>query len=82
MRKTGEQMAKELIDWVNSATSSEFDQFAKQIVKEHRTLQHETFDLFVRCMEQWAELYQKDWYDPRNEWACRMSYEIINKCLT
>lgn len=77
MRKSGEMMAREFIDWVNSATSSEFRQFAQQIAREHRSLQQETFDLFLHCVEKWAEMYKMDLYDPRNAGACRLSYEIL-----
>ena len=72
----GANMAKMLSQFINGAGETEKQAFAKTVLQDHRTLQQETFDLFLRLCEQWAEL-QENWYDLRNEYTVKKSKEIV-----
>lgn len=78
MKVTGQQMVDALTDFVNGATQSDMEEFAKAMMREHRTLQQETFDLFIMTMEEWAKVPEIQ-TDARNSFAVRKSKEIMEK---
>jgi hypothetical protein len=47
--------------------------FVEAILHDHRTLQQQTFGLFVLCIQGWAKAHGKGWFDDRNEFTCRLS---------
>lgn len=49
---------------------------AKEMAKDHRYLQAEMFKVCKAFIEELAENYAADRYDPRNEWACEMAAKM------
>lgn len=76
-RKTGEEMAIEFSDFVNVSTHDK-QEFANQVTSEHRYLQQEMFNAMMKCIENWAEAYEDNRYDPRNEYAVKASSAMID----
>lgn len=76
-RVTGEEIACQLSDFVNSAFDSEKRDFVEEVVTDHRTLQQDTFIMFLKCVETWANYYENGLHDPRNEYTCKASKVII-----
>ena len=77
-RITGEEMAEQLSDFINSATYDEKQAFAQKVTSDHRFLQQETYSLFMSCIYQWAKAYENGRFDERNRTACTVSHQIIN----
>lgn len=50
--------------------------FAMAVVCQHRTLQQSTMRAFAAMCNQLATSYAEGNYDPRNEAACKLAYEI------
>lgn len=50
---------------------------AEAMAKEHRYLQGQMFKVCLEYMKVLAESYDKNWYDPRNEYACKTSKRIV-----
>ncbi len=48
--------------------------FAKEVMREHRTLQQNIFSLFLKTIEQWS---QQTHFDARNEFTVEKSKEIM-----
>lgn len=76
-RKTGKEMAEELTRFLNSSSPGEEEQFIATLMFEHRTLQEETFKLFLRTIKSWSERGLDGSYDLRNEYTVRTSAKII-----
>lgn len=76
-RKTGVEMAQELSDFVNIASPQEFENFARAVNSDHRTLQGDTFSLYLRCIRLWATDYRKGNFDERNKSACVLSHKFM-----
>ena len=51
---------------------------AKRMAQSHRYLQGELFWLFYEYCKVLAENYEKNYYDPRNEAACKYSKDIVD----
>jgi len=70
-------MVKKLIDFVNYFCFPK-KEFAEALMREHRTLQQSTFDLFLTCIAEWAK---QEHYDLRNEatvLTCRKIVELLD----
>lgn len=76
-RKTGLQMANALSDFANIAVSNEKLSFVEAVTTDHKTLQEDTFMMFLKCMEQWSEMKVQGNYDARNEYTCKASSVMI-----
>jgi hypothetical protein len=78
----GEDVAEELSDLVNSTSYLELNKFVNTVLTDHRTLQSDTFNLFFKCFEGWANNAESGNYDARNEGACKvskMAVDAVNK---
>ena len=75
----GEKIANILGDFVNSGGNRDFDDFAKGILRQHRTLQQMIFTCFMKCVKAWAEQKAKGWFDARNEYTVTVCTEIVDK---
>jgi hypothetical protein len=71
--------AKEVVDhlsrFVNSMGRNP-KYFVDAVKCEHRTLQQSMFNVFLACIEGWANL-PEGWYDLRNEYTVMNSRKII-----
>jgi hypothetical protein len=76
-RKSGREVAEQLVDFMNSASLKEIDEFVTEVTTSHRYLQGETFRLFFKCMKEWDSNYRNNNYDPRNESACLLSHRFM-----
>jgi hypothetical protein len=74
---TGKDAAKAFTDFINGAGSSAKKEFVETMMREHRTLQQESFNLFLDCMEAWSKLNGTELYDDRNKFAVVKSREIM-----
>lgn len=74
--ETIKQVTKDISDMVNNMSFSqeEREQFAEEIMKDHRTLQQSTMRLFYTVIKAWAE---SDNYDARNEATILACKEIV-----
>lgn len=71
----GKEMADLLGDFVNPM-HHDSQGFVEGIMRQHRTLQQETFKLMWKCIEKWSEIYELGHYDERNGDTCRLCNEI------
>lgn len=76
-RKTGKQMAEELSNFVNGATYQEKQEFVETVLADHRSLQQDTFSMFLQCISEWAKDAEANNYDARNERACKASLMMV-----
>ncbi|HQL12037.1 MAG TPA: hypothetical protein PK507_03395 [bacterium] len=79
-KMTGEEMAKSFSDFVNSFDTSRHKEFAEKLCyNTHRTLQQSSMAVMMECMKLWAEMYDKGWYDLRNEQTCKLAKKIVDE---
>ena len=52
--------------------------FARQVLREHRTLQQNAMRVFLAVVREWSALTPNK-YDARNEWTVGRAKEIIQK---
>lgn len=64
-------------DFVNGKINSK-RRVAELMSQEHRYLQSEMFKVCLEYIKKLAENCEKDWYDGRNEYACKTSKMIID----
>lgn len=76
-RITGIEMAEQFSNFINSSTNSEREEFARHMVSDHRTLQEDSFLTFYHAVRIWAECYDKDIYDARNEYTVKASKAMV-----
>ena len=67
------QVVNELSKFAN-AMCPKGQEFAQEIMREHRTLQQSMFGLFLRTMEEWSK---QEHYDLRNEYTVETSKKIM-----
>jgi hypothetical protein len=75
---SGQDMARAVANWVNGAGKEDFEEFAKTLSQEHRTLQQMTWQVMKRCIAQWAAAHNDGRYDLRNEQTVRECEKIRN----
>lgn len=73
----GAVLAEQLSDFLNGASNQDKKDFVIQMMKEHRFLQQEVFNLMVDTMEGWAKLENTKLYDARNKYAVDTSAKIV-----
>lgn len=61
-------------NWVNGM-GHENAVFVEAVMKEHRTLQQQIFEVMLACMAAWAK---QEHYDLRNEYTVVKCREIMN----
>ena len=69
--------AKALVDMLSkyvNVMSHSRDEVAKEILREHRTLQQSMFGLMLYVIEQWSK---QENYDLRNEYTIQSSKKIM-----
>jgi hypothetical protein len=73
------QKAKEIVShlsqFVNSV-STRPGYFVKHMLREHRTLQQSMFNIFMACINAWADLPEGR-YDLRNEFTVKQCRKIV-----
>lgn len=73
---TGEEMAKELSNFVNSLSSRRRQkEFCETLMREHRTLQQSVFGLFSAAIREWAK---QENFDARNEFTIKTCKKIVS----
>lgn len=60
-------------EWVDGRKAA-----AMKMAQDHRYLQNEMFKVCLEYIKILAENCDKGYYDPRNEWACKTSKEMID----
>lgn len=55
---------------------------AEKMSHEHRYLQNEMFKVCLAYIQKLAENYEKGYYDPRNEYACKASTYMLEGLKT
>lgn len=73
---TGNQMAEMLTDFINSSTSMDREEFVATMMREHRTLQEDTFLLMLQTVKGWANKPNFD-VDGRNAYTVQASRAIV-----
>lgn len=73
----GVKMAEKLTDFVNGASLQEKQAFVQYMLREHRHLQQEVFNLMLGTIEGWSKLVGTSFYDQRNQHAVHTSNAII-----
>lgn len=64
-------------DFINGKLSHP-KEVAQAMAQDHRYLVQERFKLTLEYWKELAKNYRKGWYDPRNEWACKIASMAIN----
>jgi hypothetical protein len=72
-------MAEMLSEFVNGARSSDMEAFAEQMMREHRTLQQSTMNLFMTLVEAWDKCIPTNRFDERNAAAVKLARKILNE---
>ena len=71
-----EWFARTFGDFVNGRMCSA-RKVAEAMARDHRYLQGQMFNVCLEYMKVLAENYEKGYYDPRNEYACKTSKRIV-----
>ena len=50
--------------------------FVTKVTRDHRTLQQSAGEAFLHVIDEWATMYELDYFDARNACICKMSHEI------
>jgi hypothetical protein len=74
-----QELAEVIGEFVNSHSwsSSDREQFAEAMMRQHRTLQQLVMSLFMAVVRRWAEAQKSGWFDLRNEATVRTSVAIV-----
>lgn len=64
-------------DFVNGEMISS-EKVAEGMANDHRYLQQEMFKVCYEYVRKLSENYEKGYYDPRNEWACKTANMMFN----
>lgn len=75
----GQEAAQAFMQFINGASRSDIEAFAKEVTSDHRTLQQSAFATFMRCVENWAENEHNGRYDGRNEMTVKSSKRIVTQ---
>lgn len=70
--------AKQISKFVNGKCH-DMEKTARLMANDHRYLVQEMFKLFIAFAKELSKDFFKGAYDPRNQWACSKSVEIMNK---
>jgi hypothetical protein len=77
-KKESEEKARSVVqalsDWVNEMGHCNQD-FVEAVMREHRTLQQQIFEVMLACMDAWAK---EEHFDLRNEFTVKKCQEIMN----
>lgn len=74
-----QQLVEAFSSFVNGASQDEIKEFATDISHDHRTLVQAKFGLFLQFAKVLASNYDSGNYDLRNEYACKVSKDIMNQ---
>ncbi len=72
-KSTAKDAVKTLSDFAN-AMCLERTEFAREVMREHKTLQQNIFSLFLKTVEEWSK---QTHFDSRNEFTVNKSKEIM-----
>jgi len=76
-----EQEIKELADklssFINGRGNPGRERLADAVLRDHRTLQQQTFGFFLLCIRKWAALAKTNEYDLRNAWTVDVCEKIV-----
>jgi hypothetical protein len=67
-------IVRDLSDWVNGM-GHDNRVFVEALIREHRTLQQQIFELMLACIDAWAK---EEHFDLRNEFTVKKCREIMN----
>jgi hypothetical protein len=73
----GKEMAEAFLDFVNGANSKDKQAFVQHILRDHRTLQQEAFNVMLDTCKAWSELDGTELFDDRNKYAVETSVKIM-----
>jgi hypothetical protein len=71
-----QELAGIISEFVNGA-SSDYTSVADELARDHRYLQGEEFKLALEIILALAHNHAKGWFDPRNEFACKMATAMV-----
>ena len=74
------KFVKEFSSFVNGRLSSP-KRVGDELTNDHRYLVQEKFKVALAFLENLALNWHKGYYDARNEWACKLSAEMIDKLI-
>lgn len=66
-------VVRDFSDWVNGMGHRN-EAFVEAVMREHRTLQQQIFEVMLACIAEWAK---QEHYDARNEYTVLKCREII-----
>jgi hypothetical protein len=72
----GKELAGIISEFVNGV-SSDYTSVADELARDHRYLQGEEFKLALEIILALAHNHAKGWFDPRNEFACKMATAMV-----
>lgn len=73
---TSTEFAELFSNYVNNM-SLNTEQTAEKLVRDHPTLQQSKFRVMMSAIKLWADMYDANRYDLRNQYTCEMSKKIM-----
>lgn len=74
-----QELADKLSRFVNGNSQECIQKLADTVLRDHRTLQQQTFGFFLICIRKWAALaLSESRYDARNEWTVQVCRQIVD----
>jgi len=78
-KREAHEVAITLMDYLNSFDDTKAVYLAKELRREHRTMQQGLFRAIMELMSQWAKDADDNWYDDRNMATVLAAREIMRK---
>lgn len=75
--KLSKDLVKDFSTWINYADPDHLSEMATQMLQDHRTLIQKKMQVFMLFVEQLDALYQQNYFDLRNEAACKLAHNIV-----
>jgi hypothetical protein len=72
-----QELADKLSRFINGNSQECIQKLADTVLRDHRTLQQQTFGFFLICIRKWAALGEHG-YDLRNAWTVQVCKQIVD----
>ena len=73
-RQEAQTVASSLSAFMNGAGTTDIAELAEEILRDHRTLQQQTFGLMMTCIQKWSETEN---FDVRNDYTVKLCKKLM-----
>lgn len=74
----GREISRQMLDFVNNMSHNNSD-FVQGVMDGHRTLQQSSFGLIMDTIKAWSDMYDRGYFDERNEDTCKLCHKIYTE---